>query len=190
MRWSLAGQGWRAKWARTRPIPQPPTGPTTAPSVWLKKSAAISRTQKHRRIACWDSKYRYLFWRPIMAIRNAQIDGNLATTPDPNWTPLLTTPNHPEYPAAHTCVTGAEAEMYAVVLGTHHINVTIHGSADGTPNNSASTHTFKTVKDLQREVANARVWAGLHYRGSALEGLELARNVARWTLRRYSLPVF
>ena len=139
-------------------------------------------------IACWDSKYHYLFWRPIMAIRNAQIDGNPATTPDPNWTPLLTTPNHPEYPAAHTCVTGAEAEMYAVVLGTHHINVTIHGSADGTPNNWAATHTFKTVNDLQREVANARVWAGLHYRGSTVEGLELARNVARWTLRRYFLP--
>jgi hypothetical protein len=139
-------------------------------------------------IACWDSKYHYLFWRPIMAIRNAQIDGNPATTPDPNWTPLLTTPNHPEYPAAHTCLTGAEAEMYAAVLGTNHIDVTIHGSADGTPNNWAATHTFKTVNDLQREVVNARVWAGLHYRGSALEGLEIARDVARWTLRRYFLP--
>ena len=139
-------------------------------------------------IACWDSKYHYLFWRPIMAIRNAQIDGNPTTTPDPNWTPLLTTPNHPEYPAAHTCITGAEAEMYSVVLGTNHIDVTIRGSADGTPTNWAATHTFKTVNDLQREVVNARVWAGLHYRGSALEGLELARNVARWTLRRYFLP--
>ena len=139
-------------------------------------------------IACWDSKYHYLFWRPIMAIRNAQIDGNPATTPDPNWTPLLTTPNHPEYPAAHTCSTGAEAEMYSVVLGTHNIDVTIHGSADGTPTNWAATHTFKTVNDLQREIVNARVWAGLHYRGSALEGLELARNVAHWTLRRYFLP--
>jgi hypothetical protein len=139
-------------------------------------------------IACWDSKYHYLFWRPIMAIRNAQIDRNPATTPDPNWTPLLTTPNHPEYPAAHTCLTGAEAEMYATVLGTHHIDVTIHGSADGTPNNWAAIHTFKTVNDLQREVVNARVWAGLHYRGSALEGLEIARDVARWTLRRYFQP--
>jgi hypothetical protein len=41
-------------------------------------------------IACWDSKYHYLFWRPIMAIRNAQIDGNRGTTPDPNGTPLRT----------------------------------------------------------------------------------------------------
>ena len=140
-------------------------------------------------IACWDSKYRYLFWRPIMAIRNAQLDGNPATQPDPTWTPLLTTPNHPEYPAAHTCITGAEAEMFSVVLGTRHIDVTIHGSADGTPNNWAATHTFKTVNDLQREVANARVWAGLHYRDSTLEGLELARDVAHWTLQRYFQPI-
>jgi hypothetical protein len=139
-------------------------------------------------IACFDSKYHYLFWRPIMAIRNAQIDGNPATQPDPTWTPLLVTPNHPEYPAAHTCITGAEAEMYATLLGSHRINVTIHGSADGTPNNWAAVQTFRTANDLDREVVNARVWAGLHYRGSALEGLELARKVARWTLQRYFQP--
>ena len=139
-------------------------------------------------IACWDSKYHYLFWRPVMAIRNAQIDGNPATQPDPNWTPLLVTPNHPEYPAAHTCLTGAEAEMYATVLRTRHIDVAIHGSADGTTNNWASVQTFSTVNDLDRQVVNARVWAGLHYRGSAVEGLELARKVARWTLQRYFQP--
>src|SRR6478736_1325425 len=57
-------------------------------------------------IACWDSKYHYLFWRPVTAIQHADIDGNPATTADPTWTPLLGTPNHPEYPAAHGCVTG------------------------------------------------------------------------------------
>jgi hypothetical protein len=139
-------------------------------------------------IACWDSKYHYLFWRPIMAIRNAGLDENPATQPDPNWTPLLTTPNHPEYPSAHTCVTGAEAEVYAAALGTHHINITVHGSADGTPNNWAAIQTFRRVTDLQRQVANARVWGGLHYRGSTEAGLALARNVAHWTLQRYFLP--
>ena len=78
--------------------------------------------------------------------------------------------------------------MFAVVFGTRRINVTIHGSADGTPNNWAATHTFKTANDLKREVANARVWAGLHYRGSTIAGLELARDVAHWTLQRYFQP--
>ncbi len=139
-------------------------------------------------IACWDSKYHYLFWRPIMAIRNAEIDGNPATQPDPTWTPLLVTPNHPEYPAAHTCLTGAEAELYATVLGTRHIDVAIHGSADGSTNNWAAVQTFTSASELDRQVVNARVWAGLHYRGSALEGLELGRGVARWTLQRYFQP--
>jgi hypothetical protein len=139
-------------------------------------------------IACFDAKYHYLFWRPIMAIRNAQIDGNPATQPDPTWAPLLTTPNHPEYPAAHTCITGAEAEMYAAVLGTRHIDITLHGSADGTPNNWEATYTYKTVDDLERQVADARVWAGLHYRRSTRAGLEIGREVAHWTLKRYFLP--
>ena len=94
-------------------------------------------------IACWDSKYHYLFWRPVMAIRNAEIDGNPATQADPAWTPLLTTPNHPEYPAAHTCLSGAEAYMYSFVLGTPRIDVTLHGSADGTPNNFTVTQTSR-----------------------------------------------
>ena len=136
-------------------------------------------------IACWDSKYHYLFWRPIMAIRNAGIDGNPRTAPDPGWTPLLVTPNHPEYPAAHTCGTGAEAEVYAVALRTRHIAVTIHGSADGTPNNWAATRTYNNVLGLQHEIVNARVWAGLHYRGSGEAGLQIGRMVARFDLEHY-----
>ena len=78
--------------------------------------------------------------------------------------------------------------MYAAVLGTRQIDVTIHGSSDGTSNNWDAVQTYNTVNDLQRQIVNARVWAGLHYRGSALEGLELARRVAHWTLKRYFQP--
>jgi hypothetical protein len=57
-------------------------------------------------ISCWDSKYYYNFWRPVTAIRAADIDGNDATQQDPDWLPLAVTPNHPEYPGAHGCATG------------------------------------------------------------------------------------
>ena len=69
-------------------------------------------------IACFDSKYHYLRWRPYTAIRNADLDGNAATGADPAWTPLLATPNHPEYPAAHGCVTSAVTDVIAKALGT------------------------------------------------------------------------
>jgi hypothetical protein len=140
-------------------------------------------------IACWDSKFHYLFWRPVMAIRNAEIDGNARTTADPAWTPLLTTPNHPEYPAAHTCLSGAEADMYTFVLRTARIDVTLHGSVDGTPNNWTVTRTYKRAGDLRREVANARVWGGLHYRNSTAAGIQLADRVSRWILRRFFQPI-
>src|SRR5262249_55285638 len=57
-------------------------------------------------IGCWDAKYYYNFWRPITAIRETADDGNPATNPDPTWTPLITAPAHPEYPSAHSCVSG------------------------------------------------------------------------------------
>src|SRR5262249_4424590 len=61
-------------------------------------------------IACWDSKFFYNFWRPVTAIRAGDTDGNSNTTPDPNWIGVVVTPNHPEYPAAHGCFSGASGE--------------------------------------------------------------------------------
>src|SRR5256885_15474388 len=82
-------------------------------------------------MACFDSKYHYLHWRPYTAIRNADLDGNPATTADPTWTPLIATPNHPEYPSAHGCVTSTVTQVIAKVLGTSHIDVTIMGATGG-----------------------------------------------------------
>ena len=138
-------------------------------------------------IACFDAKYEHTFWRPVTAIRNAEIDGNPATSADPSWTPLLTTPNHPEYPAAHGCLTGSQAEVFAALLGTERIEVDIPGSTGGGTALTTSRHYAK-VNDLQREIVDARVWAGLHYRGSAVAGVVLGRQVAHWTLKRYFLP--
>jgi hypothetical protein len=139
-------------------------------------------------IACWDSKYHYLLWRPYTAIRHADIDGNPATDADPNWLPLLNTPNHPEYPAAHGCFTGALAEVVANVLHTRAIDLTVWGSTAG-GTTLATTRHFDTVEDLDREVVNARVWIGFHYRHSGTAGVRLGREVAHWTLQRYFHPV-
>jgi hypothetical protein len=137
--------------------------------------------------ACFDSKYAYTFWRPVTAIRNAVIDGNPATTPDPSWTPLLTTPNHPEYASAHGCASAALAHVFAAALGTKRSNVDIPGATGGGTTLTTSRH-YRTVEDLETEIVNARVWAGIHYRGSAEAGVDLGRDVARWTLHRYFRP--
>jgi hypothetical protein len=135
-------------------------------------------------IACFDSKYHFLLWRPFTAIRNAELDGNTATEADPNWVPLLNTPNHPEYPSAHGCVSSALGEVLAKVLHSRSINVDIQGSTNGGSTLVTSRH-FATVADLNNEIVNARVWIGFHYRHSTVEGETLGRNVAKWALKRY-----
>jgi hypothetical protein len=139
-------------------------------------------------IACFDSKYYYLLWRPVNAIRNADRDGNAATTADPAWSPLLTTPNHPEYPSAHGCVTSALTDVLAKALHTNRIDVTFMGATNGSSSLDTPRH-FGTVGQVQSQIVDARVWIGFHYRSSVVAGLELGNAVAGWTLKRYFAPV-
>jgi hypothetical protein len=136
-------------------------------------------------IACFDAKYHYLFWRPQSAVPLADTDGNPATPPDAAWTPLLATPNHPEYPAAHGCWTAAEAEVLTRVLGTTQIAITMTST---TPNLTRSARTYRTANALVHEIIDARVWGGVHYRESVVKGVDVGRNVARWALKRYFRP--
>lgn len=133
-------------------------------------------------IACFDGKYTYLFWRPVFAIHQGDQDGNPATAGDATWTPLLATPNHPEYPAAHGCMTSAQAEVFAAFLGTRTINLDLTSAV---PNLVKTTRHYQTVSDLETEIVNARVWGGIHYRGSVEQGVALGRAVAQWSLARY-----
>jgi hypothetical protein len=133
-------------------------------------------------IACWDAKYTYSFWRPIQAIR---------TTGDATWKPLLApTPNHPEYPSAHGCVTTAFADALAVALGTRKINVDVPGINPATGVfDPAYTRHFANVRDMTNEIEDARVWGGLHYRSSVEAGVELGNDVARFDLRKNFRPL-
>jgi hypothetical protein len=138
-------------------------------------------------IACMDSKYHYLLWRPVTAIRNADLDSNPATSPNPTWTPLLTTPNHPEYPSAHGCVSSAVMGVLASVLKTQTINIDAPGATSGATTLTTSQH-FNTVQDLLQNVADARVWAGLHYRFSTTAGVTLGTQVSQYDLQHNFQP--
>jgi hypothetical protein len=133
-------------------------------------------------MATWHSKYTYLFWRPLTAIRNAGIDGNPKTVADSLWAPLITHPNHPEWPSAHGSVSGALTQVIAEVLGKrNHLDITIWGGENGSAALSTSRQ-YDSIKDIRDEVADARVWAGFHYRGATAAGLQLGEKVARWDL--------
>jgi len=138
-------------------------------------------------IACMDSKYHYLLWRPVTAIRNANLDTNSATTANATWSPLLTTPNHPEYPSAHGCVSSAITQVLASVLKTQTINIDVPGATGGATTLTTTQH-FATVQDLLQNVADARVWAGLHYRFSTTAGVNLGAQVAKYDLEHNFQP--
>jgi hypothetical protein len=138
-------------------------------------------------IACFDSKYFYLAWRPITAIRHADLDGNDATTADPNWTPLLATPTHPEYPSAHGCLTSALTDALAAALGSNHLNITVPGATNGGTTLTTS-RVFNNVQNIQNEVVDARVWIGFHFRNSVVQGENLGNDVAKYDLGQAFQP--
>ena len=106
--------------------------------------AMVSVTYADALIACFDAKYHYAFWRPITAIRAGDTDGNAATVGDPAWAPLLPgTPNHPEYPSAHSCITPAGGRVIARFLGTQQIDFTVPSLT------GLGDRHFATVEDLR-----------------------------------------
>ena len=135
-------------------------------------------------IACFDSKFFYQFWRPITAIRNADKDGNPDTTADPSWQALLPVPGHPEYPSQHGCFTAGFTDALAAALHTKHLDVTMPGGENGSTVLTTSQH-FDTVEDMQKQIVDARVWLGFHYRNSVEQGVKLGNDVAKWELKNF-----
>ena len=134
-------------------------------------------------IACFDAKYHYAFWRPVTAIRAGDTDGNDATVGDPGWTPLVGTPNHPEYPSAHACITPAGGIVVARFLGTGQIDFTVPSLT------GLGDRHFARAKDLEYEVSNARIWGGIHYRTSVEDGATIAKKTAHHVLAHHFRPV-
>jgi len=126
--------------------------------------------------ACWNAKYHYFFWRPVTAIRNAGTDGNPDTVADPNWMPLDVTPQHPEYPAAHGCVTQAVMDTLTAFFQTDEIPYSVTSTVTGT------THFFDRFEDVVTEVDNARIFGGMHFHHSVKEGNRLGSQVADYIL--------
>jgi hypothetical protein len=125
-------------------------------------------------IACFESKYFYAYWRPQSAITLADTDGNEATTVDPAWTPVVPTPNHPEYPSAHMCVNGSAMAALTSFFGTSQIAFSF-GS-----NVTATTRTYATPDDLMNEIVLARIHGGMHFRTANVQGGLLGAKVGNW----------
>jgi hypothetical protein len=124
-----------------------------------------------------NAKYHFARWRPYTAITNGDTDSNPHTVPDPSWVPLAVTPGHPEYPANHGCVTAAVMDAQTAFFETDDIPYVVVSSVTKT------TRTFDSFEDVVREVDHARIFGGMHFRSSVIEGNRLGRKVVDYMLR-------
>jgi membrane-associated phospholipid phosphatase len=127
-------------------------------------------------IAAWDAKYAYEFWRPVTAIRLADTDGNAATAADPGWTPLLGTPNHPEYVSGHAAFSGAAAAVLTALFGDVPFTAPSSVALPGV------TRRFDGFDEAAAEAGRSRVFGGIHYEFSNRDGIAMGRAVGDWAL--------
>ena len=124
-------------------------------------------------IAVFDAKYAYNFWRPVTAIRNGDRDGNDATERDAAWSPLIDTPMHPEYPCAHCIVSSSLGAVLQAELG----NGPVPRLTTTSPTLPGVTRAYMSIVEFTQEVANARIYDGVHYRNSTEVGSAMGKKV-------------
>src|SRR5262245_1236049 len=138
-------------------------------------------------IAGFEAKYSFRAWRPRTAIPRADSDGNPQTDPDLTWVPLLTV-NHPEYPSAHGFWSTALTDAVAAFFGTHRVTWTIKTSTTAVPQLIQAERTYDDLNAMMRDIDDARVWAGLHWRHSMRHGDQIGRKVARHVVTNFFRP--
>jgi PAP2 superfamily len=136
-------------------------------------------------IAVLDAKYHYNFWRPITAIRNGDIDGNPSTDREATWLPMAVTPMHPEYPCAHCVQSGTVAGIVYAVLGSEEIPEI----AVTSPTAPGVIHGWTNMRAFTQEIADARIWAGFHYRFSTVVGTQMGYQIGEYVARNAMKPV-
>ncbi|MFN7965923.1 MAG: vanadium-dependent haloperoxidase [Acidobacteriota bacterium] len=146
--------------------------------------ATVTQAADDAMIAIFDAKYHYNFWRPITAIRNGDIDGNEATERDPSWVPFIDTPMHPEYPCAHCIVAGAVGAVLRAELGAGPVPALTTSSVTA----AGATRTWNSIDDFVREVSNARIYDGVHYRNSTEVGTAMGKQIGELAAAKHLQP--
>lgn len=144
-----------------------------------KLVANLAMTLSDASIVTFDAKLAYDYWRPVTAIRLADLDGNAATAADPAWSPLIVTPPFPSYASAHAIFAGAAASVLDQLLGD---NIAFCLTA------AVGSRCWDSFDDAATDAANSRLWGGIHWRfdnevglatGYKLGAFDISRDVFR-----------
>ncbi len=125
-------------------------------------------------IASWDAKYFYGLWRPITAIREADLDGNPATAPDPGWSPLLVTPPFPSYTSGHSTFSAAGAAVLSSAFGPETAFATATDDLPGV------VRSFGSFASAAAEAGRSRIYGGIHFEFDNRDGLAAGAAVGQY----------
>jgi hypothetical protein len=143
-------------------------------------------------VGSFETKYRYSYWRPVTAIREAGTDGNPDTSADPTWTPLAPTPPIPDHDSAHGVEGGAAAEVLRRFFGTDRIpfetcSLTLApGSTCTDP--SPVTRRYRSFSEAAAENGRSRILVGFHFRHAVDAGIEHGRKIGGHAVDRFLRP--
>ena len=151
-------------------------------NAWL--FATVAQAMDDAMIAVFDAKYHYNFWRPITAIRNGDADGHDATERDATWASFIDTPAHPEYPSAHSILAAAVGTVLQAEVGSGAMPLLTTTS----PSAKGASRQWSSVDAFVREVAEARVSGGMHYRFSTEIGAAMGRQIGALAAQRLLTP--
>lgn len=130
-------------------------------------------------IVAFRIKYQENAWRPITAIRA----GYGSVAPDPNWESLLITPPHPDYPSAHCIAAGAIAQVLRDVFGSDEVRF-----SHVFPPGLGMMRSYTNLSQIEKEMEDARVFAGIHFRRTNEHSTELGRQVGAYAVANHLRP--
>ncbi len=143
-------------------------------NAWLL--ALLNMSSSDSLVASFFNKYHYNFWRPENAIRfTGTFNRNVVS--DPSYVPFITTPCFPSYPSNHASGSRAAAEILDRVFGDGPQSITMTNPLNAGVANL--TFTYTSFDQICKDIDDARIYGGIHYRFDQDAGTRLARAIAR-----------
>jgi hypothetical protein len=178
----------RTRWApsKGREAAAPWSGTKSGPTRGPPNAGLPTRRERDSQTFCprrWDSKLQFGFWRPITAIHRARRDDNPRTAADADRESLIPTPPYPDDTSGLSAVIGAASRALAGILGTNRIDLRITSVA------AVVTRNYEFAGQINRDVVDARVWSGIHFRTADVLGSAMGKKVGDWAVDRYFRPL-
>ncbi len=117
-------------------------------------------------INCWKIKYAVLLDRPTRYIRNV-----LGHT---TWSSFIPLHPHPDFPSGHSQNSGAFAAVFTHLFGNNY-QFTLHTY----DNLGLTPRTYKSFNEMAGDIGKARVYGGIHYTYSCVEGKKQGERIAQ-----------